>query len=146
MSKVTDSLTCGRCGAKQFQFEEKPNQFVYQCLCCGQNFTSNYFLPLRYKEEETVSYKIGDSVRVVDFGQQYTTYSDWFEENNIGINFAARYGYGRSCEENRNKVYTVLAYGPHCSREDIMLYLIEEKNTRYSQLFLFAGEALELVR
>lgn len=145
MSKITDSLTCGKCGSWLFQFEEKPNKFAYQCLCCGQNFISDCFLPLRYQDNETALYKVGDTVRVVDFGQQYTTYSDWFEENNIGINFAARYGYGRSCEKDRNKVYTILAYGPHSSRTDIMLYLIEEKNTRYSLLFLFAGEALELV-
>lgn len=144
MPKITDSLTCGKCGSWLFQLEEKPNQFVYQCLCCGQNFTSDYFLPLRYQENESTLYKVGDSVRIVDFGQQYTTYSDWFEENNIGINFAARYSYNTSCE--KNKVYTVLAYGPHSSREDIMLYLIEEKDTRYSPVFLFAREALELVR
>lgn len=144
MSKIIDTLICDKCGSSQFQVEEK---FAYQCLCCGQNFISdcNCFFTLHHQEKKATTYKIGDSVRVVDFGQQYTTYSDWFEENNIGINFAARYGYGRSCEKDRNKVYTILAYGPHSSREDIMLYLIEEKNTRYSQLFLFAGEALELV-
>lgn len=144
MSKITDSLTCGKCGSKLFQFEEKPNQFVYQCLCCGQNFTSNYFLSLRYQDTEAALYKVGDNVRIVDFGQQYTTYSDWFEENNIGINFAARYGYGRLCEKDRNKVYTILAYGPH-SFHTGMLYLIEEKRYPPSPLFLFAEEALELV-
>lgn len=142
MSKITDSLTCGKCGSRLFQFEEKPNKFVYQCLCCGQNFTSNCFLPLRYRDNETILYKVGDTVRIVDFGQQYTTYSDWFEENNIGINFAARYSYNVSCE--KDKVYTILAYGPHCFHTG-MLYLIEEKDTLHSPVFLFAGEALELV-
>ena len=142
MSKVTGSLACGKCGSKLFQFEEKSNKFVYQCLCCGQNFTSDFFLPLRYQDNEVSLYKVGDNVRIVNFGQQYTTYSDWFEENNIGINFAARYSYNVSCE--KDKVYTILAYGPHCFHTG-MLYLIEEKDTLHSPVFLFAGEALELV-
>lgn len=144
MSKITDSLTCGKCGSRlfQFQLEERPNQFIYQCLNCGQNFKSNYFLPLCYQEEKAPLYEIGDSVRIVDFGQQYTTYSDWFEENNIGINFAVRYSYDVSCE--KDKVYTILAYGPHCFHTG-MLYLIEEKDTLHSPVFLFAEEALELV-
>lgn len=142
MSKITDSLTCGKCDSKQFQFEEKSNQFIYRCLCCGQNFISDYFLPLRYQNNENTLYKVGDNVRIVNFGKQYTTYSDWFEENNIGINFAARYGYNVLCD--KDKVYTILAYGPHYFHTG-MLYLIEEKDTPHSPLFLFAGEALELV-
>lgn len=144
MPKITDSLTCGKCGTKQFYFKEKSNQFVYQCLCCRQNFTSDYFLPLRYQENESAFYKVGDNVKVVDFGKQYITYSDWFEENNIGINFAARYGYNILCEKDKNKVYTILAYGPHSFHKG-MLYLIEEKDDPHSLLFLFAEEALELV-
>lgn len=76
MLRITDSLTCGKCGTRQFQFEEKPNQFVYQCLCCGQNFISDYFLPLRYQDTKSAFYKVGDNVRIVNFGQQYTMYSD----------------------------------------------------------------------
>ena len=144
MSKITNSLTCGNCGSKQFQFEEKPNQFVYQCLYCGQNSIINCFLPLRYQDNEAALYKVGDNVRIADFGKQYTTYSEWFEENNIGLNFAARYGYDILCDKDKDKVYTILAYGPHDFRTG-MLYLIEEKNTPHSPLFLFAGEALELV-
>ena len=74
-------------------------------------------------------YKPGDRVIIRDTGEQYITYLDWFNENNIPADIAARYQYSRDMEDSGvyvGDVVTVVAAGPHDTDEDAYVLAVEE--------------------
>lgn len=62
-------------------------------------------------------FMVGDIVQVVDIGACYTTYCDFFRENDISIDIAARYRYdfplSEIIRENPDVLFKVMAVGTH---------------------------------
>jgi hypothetical protein len=92
-------------------------------------------------------FEIGDRVRVVDPGEGYTTYADFFDYNGIPVVAAARYSYSRSVdqyEDWRNTEYIVQYIGKHENCNDT-LYVIGV-DTDWSPLYLIGEGGLKEVR
>lgn len=94
-----------------------------------QYFTFDAYLKDTKRFAEKVkaarSFRIGEYVCVVDEGQIYSTYYDWFEENNIPVKIAARYVFNPPASYSIPKgTYEIVAKGPHCSSKE-MLYAIQ---------------------
>lgn len=73
------------------------------------------------------SFRVGDRVKITNPGQSYRTYSDWFEENQIAVNVAARYAYGQGVKENTPG--TIRFIGKHRVEKDKVICLIEGDQT-----------------
>ena len=73
------------------------------------------------------SFRVGDRVKIVNPGQSYQTYSDWFEENQIAVSVAARYAYGQSVKENTPG--TIRFIGKHRVEKNKVICLIESDQT-----------------
>lgn len=74
-------------------------------------------------------YKPGDRVIIRDTGYQYSVYNDWFDENKISVDIAARYQYSRDMEDSGvhvGDVVTVVAAGPHDTDADAFVLAVEE--------------------
>ena len=52
----------------------------------------------KQKEEEEKKIKVGDWVKVVNFGAGYTTHTDFFVRNNIPIQYCVNYCYGSNLD------------------------------------------------
>lgn len=73
------------------------------------------------------SFRVGDRVKIANPGNSYRTYSDWFEENQIAVNVAARYAYGQGVKENTPG--TIRFIGKHRVEKDKVICLIEGDQT-----------------
>lgn len=82
--------------------------------------------------------EIGDTVKVIDSGKCYSTYSDWF--NKFAPKYASRYAYGQSVE--KGFVGKVIAKHAHGLGGD-MLYAIQ--NLGY-EVYLIGEKGIEKVR
>ena len=71
--------------------------------------------------------KVGDTVRITDCGQLYTTYSSWFKENKVDIDIAARYAYANETKPSISVDYEVVAIGKNIAI-DATLYAIAQKS------------------
>lgn len=98
---------------------------------------------LKTIHERFTSFKVGDRVRVVNPGHAYSTYSDWFEENQIAVSIAARYAYNQEVKENT--VGTVKFIGKHKMDKDKTLYLIEvDQNWIGKPFYLVEASGLKM--
>lgn len=92
-----------------------------------------------------MSFKIGDKVKIKNFGRCYTTYKDWFIENDIPREDCIGFCYGMNAEEAvvnaEDTIFTVIAKGLHNSNED-MLYLIKV-NGHSKKSFLIGESGIE---
>lgn len=68
-----------------------------------------------------------DLVTVIDDGESYTTYKDWFSLNKLE-GLLKRYDYSNSAENG--KEYKVLAQGKHEYDKELTLYAIEDVDTK----------------
>lgn len=69
-------------------------------------------------------YKPGDRVIIRDTGLGYAKYADWFEENGISAQIAARYQYDHFMSLagfNEGDVVTVVAVGVHNETDEVLL-------------------------
>lgn len=82
--------------------------------------------------------EVGDTVRVIDNKQSYTTYADWFKNK---PELVARYAYGHT--PDNGIIAEVIAKHPHNTDSDKMLYAIETGN--YSPVYLVNGDGIEKV-
>lgn len=91
-----------------------------------------------------MGFKIGDVVKVKDMGRKYTTYADWFEEQDISPSVAARYKYGSNDRLDLNQTYKVIAIGKHGASNDVLV-LIEVINKWGTDgaVYLFGEEGLK---
>lgn len=85
---------------------------------------------------EILSYdgvKIGDKVKIVDNGQQYSTYEEWVEKNVASAEDRAKWYQGRDnhrCIRDHD-IGVVKVIAPHERESDGMLALIERNNICY---------------
>lgn len=84
---------------------------------------------------DKAKYKIGDTVRVVNTGETYTTYIDWAAEHG----FASKYNEGKTPRKNVN--FTVIAADVHSEGTSKLLYGIENTKNAY----IIGERGLELV-
>lgn len=98
---------------------------------------------LKTIHERFTSFKVGDRVRVVNPGRAYSTYSAWFEENQIAVSIAARYAYNQEVKENT--VGTIKFIGKHKMEKDKTLYLIEvDQNWIGKPFYLVEASGLKM--
>lgn len=92
--------------------------------------------------------KVGDEVRVINWGREYSTYWEFFEEHDIPIGYAARYAYCDSSNFERfgedagdTRIFSVLQVVDDSTGQ---LALIS--SSKYSgKIYLINPVALELV-
>ena len=90
-------------------------------------------------------FNIGDMVKIINCGNAYTTYVNWFKEQNLGEHYTTRYAYGINPKNinNSNTVYKVIKRGTHhCGYDN--LYLIQRYC--YEPMFLIGEEGLKAVK
>lgn len=99
--------------------------------------------------------------RVIDWGERYTTYTDWFRENNCeeyldrykqeeslidivdyGSTFTS-YDKEGNILDTHNLVFKVLTLGPHSRQTNHFLYLLEEPITK--KVYLFNERGIEIL-
>ena len=82
----------------------------------------------RMKEEDQSvdeEIKVGDTVKVTDNGESYSTYYTWFVENKL-TDIGLRYAY--NSEVKNGTIGSVLAIHPHIHNPYCNLYAIEDRN------------------
>ena len=90
-------------------------------------------------------YKPGDRVIIRNLGQEYTTYSDWFEENGISARIAARYQYNYDIGSHgvhEGDVVTVIAVGAHKSKPNEVLLAVEDDHPSH-RVWLIGARGVE---
>ena len=90
-------------------------------------------------------FNVGDMVKVIRHGNAYTTYENWFKEQELGAYYTTRYAYGINPNviNNSNTVYKVVKRGIHHCGDD-NLYLIQRD--RYEPMFLIGEAGLKSVK
>lgn len=78
--------------------------------------------------DQIPKFKVGQKVKVVKPGGCYTTYGDFFTNNNVPLDIAIRYQYGRSLtdEDYNDQTYIIDFVGEHCWKSECVLYVIHE--------------------
>lgn len=95
--------------------------------------------------ENEFKFKLGSVVKIKNYGEAYTTYTNWFYENKLNHDFVEKYVYG----VNPSKLYekktdfTVVECGLHNDGLS-MVYLI--KPTYGNHYFLIGEDGLEQSR
>ena len=93
--------------------------------------------------EEFISqtkFSIGDIVYIKNNGKSYTTYVDWFKDNNVSYEVAARYCYGVIPTESRNK-FRIVAAGPHAISKQL-LYAVTMVDGEDKRIYLMGEEGI----
>lgn len=87
---------------KEFNYEGhiigfKNNLIIIEWDLKKDSFTEEFFIE-KLKEYTIIKepIKIGDIVKITDFGAAYSFYTDWFIDHDIPYEYALRYGYGES--------------------------------------------------
>ena len=91
-------------------------------------------------------FNVGDTVKVINCGNAYTTYENWFKEQELGSYYTTRYAYGINPKviNNSNTVYKVVKRGiHHCGYDN--LYLIQ-RDCYEQSMFLIGEEGLKAVK
>lgn len=83
--------------------------------------------------------KVGDTVRITNCGQLYSTYASWFKENKVDIDIAARYTYANETRPSISEDYEVVAVGKNIAI-DATLYAIAQKSE-----FLYGDSPVYLI-
>lgn len=82
-------------------------------------------------------------VYVKSCGGRYSTYSDFFEENNLPYDWASRYAFNVSLSDlriNNKTPFKLLGYGKHHNGDDIAI--IEETTHYIKRIFLIAEDCI----
>ena len=92
-------------------------------------------------------FNVGDMVKVIRCGNAYTTYENWFKEQELGSYYTTKYAYGINPNDinNSNTVYKVVKRGIHCCGDD-NLYLIQRQNDDFAPMFLIGEKGLKAVK
>ena len=90
------------------------------------------------------TFKVGDIVKVTDCGKRYTTYHEWFEENGVDVDIAARYAFQDNKGISQCYDYKVIAVGPHRDNANVQLCAIEIFDSLFpSKVYLVESTGLE---
>lgn len=101
---------------------------------------NKYFNELDRIEEEKNVPKVGDMVKVIDSGRNFSFYSEWLIKNNVSISSAIKWTDGRA--PVNGEMFKVTNIGVHPNQKNCTLCLIEdEKNA-----FVINIEGLALVK
>lgn len=97
--------------------------------------------------------KVGDKVKVVDWGQRYSEYTDFFEEHEydflnkacISLGDIASYGFGRKGSID-NYTFEVLYIGKHHNDIDMIAFIkaVDEYDKVHTFLVGIKGLALDV--
>lgn len=91
-------------------------------------------------------FNVGDMVKVINCGNAYTTYENWFKEQNLDSYYTTRYAYGINPNDinKSNTVYEVVKRGIHNCGDD-NLYLIRRQHD-CAPMFLIGEKGLKAVK
>lgn len=81
--------------------------------------------------------KVGDDVAIVNAGELYSTYYDFFEENDLSLNIAARYAFRG--EASTMFKHRVIYIGKH-TKDGEDVYVIENKLNK--TIYLIGGKGI----
>lgn len=78
--------------------------------------------------DQIPKFKVGQKVKVVKPGECYTTYSDFFTNNNVPMNIAVKYQYDRSLEDEdyNDQTYVIDFIGKHHWEGEAPMYVIRD--------------------
>lgn len=95
------------------------------------------------KEEKRKEIEIGNSVRITDANKQYINYINFFKDNNMSCELAARYYYGKVIPLTElDDVFEVIAIGLDTRGNKVCV--IRNKSKRiYTGYYLFAVDGLK---
>lgn len=116
---------------------------IYAIKTDFSNFSPIYLIDEEYLKLAKKPFEVGDTIYIKDKGSIYTTYASWFKKYNpeIGI----QYAYGVDIEYiSKNCEYKILEKGKH-TRDNVMLYAIQEKDSHSAQVYLIAEKGIEPV-
>lgn len=105
--------------------------YLGEIICC------------RVEDIKMDNINIGDEVKVINEDYLYTTYADFFIENDISKDLTIRYQYGSGEVVNKDATYIVKYIGYHVWG-DRKLCLIQEKFD-FNRVYLIGVEGLEKV-
>ena len=87
-------------------------------------------------------FKVGDIVKVVDNGELYEYYDNWFQEYNIPYEYALRYHRGRGLDVNDlASHFKIIAIHKHLNFKSENLYLIQR--TDIEAVYLIGERGIE---
>lgn len=92
--------------------------------------------------------KIGDKVKITDRGKRYSTYDEWFYENDIPLEYAVKFQYDSEFDNNDlEREFVILEKAPHGIYNNTMLYLIGAYSTTHKLIktLLFSEDGIELL-
>lgn len=90
------------------------------------------------------NFEIGDKIRLIKADCLYTSYNNWFAENNIDLDIASRYGYMNSGYNFKGKTGKIIACGPHSKEDPTNIYCIEFEAWFYKPTFLVNEKGIVL--
>lgn len=88
--------------------------------------------------------KVGDTVKVINTGKGYRTYTKWVAEHVQNIEDAIRFDYGEPIPDDKDALYTVLAVGEHDTLKDVVP-LCYIKNNTSNKCYLIGIDGLKKV-
>lgn len=103
---------------------------------------------------EKIQPEIGMRVKVVKPGRCYSQYAEWFKNNNIDVEMAARFPYGVSLEEYygcrlRDIYFTIVAIGEHEFDNHLLCLITRDDNSEDAfvpqEYWLIGDSGLECV-
>lgn len=86
--------------------------------------------------------KVGDIVKVVDFGKAYSKRYDWFGTNNISIDIASRYAYDIYAID-KEASYEILHIGDADDTYNGKILTIQEAHTYCQSVYLIGTKGVE---
>lgn len=106
------------------------------------NLFDEKLLTLIWERKEEI--KVQNTVKIINAGSQYTTYSQWVVKNVTNKEYKLRFDYGFDItkdEEYKDKKYIVLAIAEHSAFDNEKLAYIQDLKTE--RCYLFSLDALE---
>ena len=90
-------------------------------------------------------FKVGDIVKVVDDGELFEYYDDWFQEYNIPYEYALRYCWGNGPDvSGLASHFKIIAIHKHLKFKDENLYLIQK--TDEEAVYLIGERGIENIK
>ena len=88
---------------------------------------------------DDIEIKVGDYVRVIDTGYAYTTYTEFFIDNDI-VKLGLKYHYGTIPEYNK-EIYKVVYIAPHEYQPEVSICAIQNMDS-IGQIYLMDIDGL----
>ena len=114
------------------------NVYISKAMSITDLFDEKY-LNLIWKRRE--NFEIGDIVRVVEKEKSYDTYTDFFKEQDLPIDYAARYVYHHLPDEESK--YRILHIGKHKYKDNDVIVV---ESIKTNEIYLVDSNGIEIFK